>query len=251
MSTCYNPFSLEGKTVLVTGASSGIGRATAIECSKAGAKLIIIGRNQERLQETFLTLEGDGHSKICVDLTDETGMSAMIAEIPVIDGCVLCAGRGLSTPVQFCTKEKFETVFNINFYSTAGLIALLYKKKKLKKQSSVVIIDSIGGVYRFGFGSAIYGSSKAALDSFMKFASREFAQRQVRVNCICPGMIETPLIHRGTYTDENLAKDKEFYLGHRYGMPEEVAFGAIYLLSDATKWVTGTNLVIDGGNSIY
>lgn len=251
MNTCYNPFSLEGKTILISGASSGIGRATAIECSRMGARLIITGRDSERLNETLTHLNGSGHDMICADLVNKTEIEIIISKLSEIDGCVLCAGKGLSTPVQFCSKDKFESVFDINFYSTAELIALLYKKKKLKKGSSIVIIDSIGGVYRFSFGNAIYGSSKAALNSFMKYASREFAQRQIRVNCICPGMIETPLIHRGTYTDENFVKDKENYLGHRYGEPEEVAYGAIYLLSDASKWVTGTNLVIDGGNSVY
>ncbi len=246
----YNPFSLEGKTVLVTGASSGIGRATAIECSKMGATAVITGRNAERLQETFNALEGEGHRQVIADLSEKEGIESLVGQLPPLDGVALCAGIGLTLPVQFSTREKFDKIFNTNFFSTVETTRLLYKKKILKPGSSLVVIVSIGGITSFNYGSGIYGASKAALNSFMKFCAREFAVRQIRVNCICPGMVETPLIHRGTLTEEQYQQYMQTYPLKRFGRPEEIAYGAIYLLSDASSWVTGTNLFIDGGGTI-
>ena len=246
----YNPFSLEGKTVLVTGASSGIGRATAIECSKMGATVVITGRNAERLQETFDALEGEGHRQVIADLSEKEGIESLVGQLPPLDGVALCAGIGLTLPVQFSTREKFDRIFNTNFFSPVETTRLLYKKKILKPESSLVVIASIGGITSFNYGSGIYGASKAALNSFMKFCAREFAVRQIRVNCICPGMVETPLIHRGTLTEEQYQQYMQTYPLKRFGRPEEIAYGAIYLLSDACSWVTGTNLFIDGGGTI-
>lgn len=245
-----NPFSLECKTILVTGASSGIGRATAIECSKMGAKVVLSARNIDRLYETLSNLEGDGHIIIAGDVTNKAELNDLVEKLPCIDGMVLCAGIGLNFPVQFCDREKLDTLFNVNFFSTIEIVRLLYKKKKISKGGSIVFIDSIGGVTKFTPGGAIYGATKAALNSYAKFCAREFAPRKIRVNCICPGMIETPLIRDGAISDEQLAEDMKQYPCGRYGYPEEVAYGAVYLLSDATVWVTGTSLFIDGGASI-
>lgn len=245
----YNPFSLKGKTILVTGASSGIGQAIAIECSRMDANVIISGRNYERLQETFNALnhENLSHTIISADLCDSNDVDALISQLPTLDGIVLSAGIGCCSPIQFSTPEKFEKVFNINFFSQIELLRVLYKKKILKKQASVVTISSIGGNYSFSYGHSIYGASKAAIKSFMKSCAREFMPRQIRVNCICPGMIETPLIHQGTITEEQLQSDMKSYIQNRYGRPQEVAYMAIYLLSDATTWVTGSDFVISGG----
>ncbi len=250
MSTCFNPFSLDSKTILVTGASSGIGRQIAIDCSKMGATVIITGRNAERLKDTYDNLSGENHSLIVSDLSNIEGINLLLSSISVLDGVALCAGRGFSCPVQFSTSEKMQSVFEINFFSTAEILRLLYKSKKLKKNSSAVIIDSVGGITRFSPGGSIYGVTKAALNSFMKFCAREFGQRKVRVNCICPGMVETPLIHRGKITEEQLKADMARYPLGRYGEPTDISNGAIYLLSDASSWVTGTSLFIDGGVSI-
>lgn len=244
----YNPFSLSGKTVLVTGASSGIGRATAIECAKMGAVCIITGRNIERLQETFESLEGEGHSQFTADLCKQDDIETLVAQLPPLDGAVLCAGVGLTVPVQFASRDKFDKIFNTNFFSQAELIRLLYKKKVLKSGASVVVIASIGGITSFNYGNSIYGASKAALNSFMKFCACEFANRKIRVNSICPGMVETPLISGGAITEEQHEKYREKYLLKRFGTPQEVAFGAIYLLSDASAWITGSSLYIDGGD---
>lgn len=246
----YNPFSLQGKTILVTGASSGIGKAIAIECSRMGASVILNARNKERIQQTMSEMEGQGHLSVIGDVTDGTFVNQMTDGLPVVDGVVLCAGMAINLPVQFCNQAHMDQLFNLNFFSTAEMTRLIYKKKKINKGGSVVLLDSVGGLTRFAPGGAIYGATKAALSSFAKFCAREFSSRKIRVNCICPGMIDTPLIHRGTLTEEQLAEDSKRYPCGRYGKPCDVAMGAVYLLSDASSWVTGTNLFIDGGISI-
>jgi len=245
-----NPFSLEGKTILVTGASSGIGRETAIECADMGASVIITGRNVERLQAVYDLVQAPSKSQIVTDLTTADGLDTLVAALPHLDGAVFCAGNSTTLPLQFGTREKFDEMFGVNFFAPVELLRLMYKKKVLNKGASVVMIASIGGTHSFMPGNGVYGASKAALNSVMKYAAREFASRRVRVNSICPGMVDTPLIHRGTITEEQLAEDAKRYPLGRYGRPEDIAHGAIYLLSDASSWLTGHDLVIDGGFSI-
>ena len=245
-----NPFSLEGKTVLVTGASSGIGQATAIACSCLGANVVVTGRNAERLQATVNQLQKQPAAQIEAELTNYDEVENLVASLPPLDGAVLCAGNSTTLPLQFGTREKFDEMFDVNFFAPVELMRLMYKKKKLQKGASVVLIASIGGTHSFMPGNGIYGASKAALNSVMKYAAREYASRKVRVNCICPGMVDTPLIHRGTITEEQLAEDAKRYPLGRYGQPEDIANAAVYLLSDASSWVTGHDLVIDGGFSI-
>lgn len=247
MGVMYNPFSLEGKTILITGASSGIGRATAIECSRMGANVIITARSKERLQETYEMLDGSENRQIIAELTNNDDLGSLVATVGKIDGVVLCAGKGKTLPVLFSTREEFDDIYNVNFFSQVELLRLLTKKKCLNINSSVVVISSIGGNYRFSPGNAIYGSSKAALKSMVQFYAIELATKKIRVNGICPGMVETPLISGGTLSKEQLDADKAKYPLKRYGKPEEVAYGAIYLLSEASSWITGQSLVIDGG----
>lgn len=246
----YNPFSLQGKTILVTGASSGIGRETALECARMGADVVVTGRDEQRLQETFDLIETGQKAQIIADLTVADDLNRLIDAIPPLDGAVLCAGNSTTLPLQFGTREKFDDMFDINFFAPVELLRLLYKKKRLNKGASVVLIASIGGTHSFMPGNGIYGASKAALNSVMKYAAREYASRRVRVNTICPGMVDTPLIHRGTITEEQLAEDAKRYPLGRYGQPSDIAHGAVYLLSDASSWLTGHDLVIDGGFSI-
>ena len=250
--TVFNPFSLEGKTILVTGASSGIGRETAIACSRMGATVVITARNAERLQETMNSLHRDGqeHKQLTADLTLTDEVTRLVASLPPLDGAVLCAGNSTTLPLQFGTREKFDDMFDVNFFAPVELLRLLYKKKLLVKGASVVLLASIGGTHSFMPGNGVYGASKAALNSLMKYAAREYASRKIRVNSICPGMVDTPLIHRGTITEEQLAEDAKKYPLGRYGRPDDIANGAIYLLSDASSWLTGHDLVIDGGFSI-
>lgn len=244
----YNPFSLAGKTVLVTGASSGIGRETAIECGRMGANVVITGRNEDRLHETSELASALAQHP--ADLTSLEDIENLVKVLPPLDGAVLCAGNSVTLPLQFGTREKFDDMFNINFFAPVELLRLLYKKKVLNKNASVVLIASIGGTHSFMPGNGIYGASKAALNSVMRYAAREYASRRIRVNSICPGMVDTPLIHRGTITEEQLAEDAKRYPLGRYGQPSDIALGAVYLLSDASSWLTGHDLVIDGGFSI-
>ncbi len=246
----YNPFSLTGKRVLVTGASSGIGQSTAIECSKMGATLVITGRNEERLNETFSSLEGSGHQKIIADLLELQKMEELVQSISSLDGVVLCSGLGMVCPFVFATREKFNRIFDTNFFSTAELLRLLVKNKKLLKESSVVFVSSIGGVCTYTPGKSIYDASKSAIHSMMKSCAIELAPKKIRVNSLNPGMVETPLIKSITITEEQFQKDIEKYLLKRYGKPEEIAYGIIYLLSEASAWVTGHALVIDGGVTV-
>lgn len=246
----YNPFSLEGKTILVTGASSGIGQATAIECSKLGAKLVITGRNPERLQETMSRLEGEGHIQLLADLTNADDVKRLVAEILTLDGVVLCAGKGVTLPLTFASQEKYCQLLEVNFFAPMEVLRQLVRSKKLSKGGSVVLISSVGGILTFNPGNGIYGVSKAALDSAKKFWAVELSTKKIRVNSINPGMVETKLIHGGTFTQEQLAVDAAKYPLGRFGHPEEIAYGVIYLLSDAAAWITGHSLVIDGGVSI-
>lgn len=249
----YNPFSLKGKNILVTGASSGIGKATAMECSKSGANVIITARNKGRLDETFSKLDvsgGQTHKSIIADLTIPEDLKKLVDTLQPLDGAVLCSGVGLTLPFQFSTEEKFNEIFKTNFFSPVELLRQLYKTKKLNKEASVVTLSSIGGNEVFSIGTSIYGATKSALKSVMNCCAREFAPRKIRVNCICPGMVETPLIHDGSLTDEQFQKDMQNYLLKRYGRPEDIAYCAIYLLSNAASWVTGTSIIIDGGATL-
>lgn len=249
----YNPFSLSGKTILVTGASSGIGRAIAIECSKMGANIIITARNEERLNSTFSILDrsvGCMHNIIIADLLVEEDLNALVSRVGKIDGLVLSSGIGLTLPFQFSTRDKFGYIFETNFFSPVELMRILYKKKLINQGGSIVILASLGGTAVYSGGNCIYGASKAAINSVMKFCAKEFASRKIRVNSICPGMVDTPLIHRGTVSEEQLLEDMKRYPLKRYGRPEDIAYNAIYLLSDASSWMTGHSMILDGGMSI-
>jgi len=247
----YNPFSLNGKTVLITGASSGIGRTTAIECSKIGAKLNIVSRNEERLLECFSKLEGAGHQMIRADLTSMEDIERLVASVPPLDGVVNNAGIAKILPVQFVNEVDLNEIYKTNTLGAVFLSRNLYKKKKINKNGSIVFNVSIAGTALFSSGNAMYGMSKAAIQTFMKYAAVEFAGRGIRCNSVNPGMIETPLINEDSLTTEDYEKDRAKYLLKRYGKPEDVAYAIIYLLSDASSWTTGTSLVVDGGRLLY
>lgn len=252
MTDFKNPFSLEGKTILVTGASSGIGKATSLLAANMGAKVILVARDLNRLHEVAESMKDCSQTPevVSADLTQSGAIEELLSKIPSVDGMMLCAGKGLTLPVQFCDRKNFDEIFELNFFSTVESIRLMYKKKKINKGGSIIAVSSMGGTHVFSGGNGIYGASKAALDSFMKFAAKEFAARKIRVNTILPAMVDTPLIHRGTITDEQLAENAKIYPLKRYGQPEDIANAAVFLLSDASAWVTGTSMIIDGGLSI-
>ena len=243
----HNPFSLDGKTVLVTGASSGIGKATAIECSKMGAKLVITGRNEDRLAQTLGELHGDGHLSIVADLDDEASLEHLVEQCPSINGLVNNAGHTIMVPTSLITRDRLMQVLEVNTVAPILLTQKLLKKKKLGKGSSVVITDSISGVVIASPGNVLYSTSKSAINGFVKNAALDLASRNIRVNAVCPGMIATHILDNGMVSEEDIEADLKRYPMKRYGSPEEVAYAIIYFLSDASSFTTGASLVIDGG----
>ena len=249
-SMSYNPFSLEGKTVLVTGASSGIGRTTAIECSKMGANVIITARNEERLKATLDSLRtecGQTHQMVLADLSSEEGVNALVEELPHLDGVSLNAGIVKTLPVKFINKDDLTEVLNVNMMGPILLAQLLLKKKKITRGSSVVFTSSIGGVMISTVGNTMYGVSKGGLNAFMKGMALEMASIGIRSNSVNPGFVATNILSAGTISEEQLKKNVAAYPLGRFGKPEDIAYAIIYLLSDASSWVTGHTLVIDGG----
>jgi len=246
----FNPFSLEGKTILVTGASSGIGRGIAIECSKMGAKMVITGRNEKRLTETLSMLEGERHQYIQSDLSVQEGIDYLVERCPGINGCVHSAGIPKICGVKHIDRSLLEEIVNTNELAPILLTSALLRKKILQKKSSIVFIASMSGVYIANTGEAPYDATKGALAGFTKSAAYELATQGTRVNTICPGLVPTSIL---TLSNEMFSEEqlKETMYGKyplkRVGTPEDIANGAIYLLSDASSWVTGINLLIDGG----
>lgn len=247
----YNPFSLREKTILVTGASSGIGRAIAIECSRMGATVIITARSKERLEKTMMQMEGDVHKYICADLSDDDAIMELVKSLDFsLDGVVHCAGYTIPKPFQYLSRDNIDGVMKVNFLAPVLLTQLLLKNKKLKRNCSMVFISSISGTLVSSIGGSIYSASKGAVNGISKALALELSAKQMRVNTITPGMIETEIYSEGIISDEQLAQDAGRYPLKRYGKPEEVAYATIYLLSDASKWVTGSNLLIDGGYTL-
>lgn len=244
----YNPYSLQGKTILVTGASSGIGRAAAIECSKMGATLVITARDEVRLSHTMNELEGEGHQMVLCDLCNEAAIDNMVANLPEIQGLINNAGFTKILPIQFINKNDINNIFQVNTVAPMILLQKLLKKKKLKKGSSVVFTSSMAGLGFATPGNSMYTASKGAISSFIRCIALELAPKNIRVNAVCPAMVDTGILDSGTITKEQLDEDvnKRYPLG-RYGHPNDIAWAMIFLLSDASDWITGDNLVIDGG----
>lgn len=243
----YNPFSIENKIILITGASSGIGRATAIECSRLGAKLVITGRNEIRLQETFDALEGEGHLAVAADLTDAEQMDNLVEQTPALHGLVNNAGITETLPTPFIKRDKLEKVLEVNTIAPILLTQKLLKKKKISKGGSIVFTCSISGTIVVGGGNVLYSTSKGAINGFVKNAALDLSVKNIRVNEVCPGMIDTHILDESSITSEQLDVEASRYPLKRFGKPEEVAYGIIYLLSDASSFITGTGIVIDGG----
>lgn len=247
----YNPFSLTGKTILVTGASSGIGQATAIECSKLGARLVITGRNGERLQETFSQMEGEGHLKVVADLAAADGVEKVCADIPALDGLVCNAGIAERQLIPFFKEEVLRKIFEINTISPMLMVHKFAKLKKFNKGASVVFTSSIAGRGLCAPGSAIYSATKGAVSAFVRNAALELAAKKIRFNSVAPGMVETPLKDSETeVTEEQWIKNRDNHPLKRFGTPNDIAHAIIYLLSDASSWVTGAEIVVDGGRSL-
>lgn len=243
-----NPFSLENKRILVTGASSGIGQCIAIECSKMGAQMVVTARNQERLHETVSQIATSDSKEIIADISTVEGVDAIVEQVPVLDGLVLNAGIIHTAPVKFINEENMMAVFNTNILSSIRLVQRLIKKKKLNRNASVVFISSIS-TFQVKKGNSLYSATKGAVNSFAKALAVEVGHLGIRVNCIQPGNIKTRVMDAGAITEEQRAEYmKKYILGE--GEPIDVAYPAIYLLSNAAKWVTGSIFTIDGGGTL-
>lgn len=247
MSIC-NPFSLEGKTIFVTGASSGIGRGIAITCSKMGAVVIINGRNEEKLNNTLSMMGGGNHSVMRGDLTDSKVLVSLVEKLPKLDGIVHCAGIGDRILCRNILAQDVDTIMGANFKAPVMLQSEIIRQKKINKGGSIVFVASIASDSP-SIGNSLYAASKGALISYSNCLQLELSPRQIRVNCISPAMVWTDLVFKGGVTEEELRIDEQKYPLKRYGTPEDIANLAVYLLSDASAWMTGSNVKITGGVS--
>ncbi|MEL5894016.1 SDR family oxidoreductase [Bacteroides sp. GD17] len=243
----YNPFSLEGKKILITGASSGIGRSIAVECSYMGATLIITARNKERLDETLSLMRPGNHMAITCNLMNEEDIVNLVDSLPQLKGVVHNAGVNSRTLCKTIKKSDLETVLSPNFYGPVLLQKQLLKKKKIAKEASIVFIAS-RAPFAPSVGNAIYSASKGAILGYAQVLGLELAPQKIRVNSICPAMVWTELVVKdsvdmGVNYEELQAK----YPLKRYGKPEDVAYLTIYLLSDASSWMTGSSIDLTGG----
>ena len=244
--TGFNPFSLKGKTILVTGASSGIGRGIAVTCSKMGATVILNGRNQMKLGVTLAFLEKGDHKMVVADLTNRESIHRMMAELPQLDGVVHCAGIGQRVLCKLATDKDINSIIDTNFKAPVILQTELLKSKKVKKGASIVFIASMA-IWSPSIGNAFYSASKGAISSYANCLALELASRNVRVNCISPAMVWTDLILQEGVDEDQLKEDESKYPLKRYGTPEDIANLAVYMLSEASTWMTGSNVKISGG----
>jgi len=234
----YNPFSLKGKNILVTGASSGIGKATAVACSKLGAKVIITGRNSVRLEDTYSQL-GAGCEQILADFYNDEDVCHLSDRVGGLDGVVHSAGIANTIPFKFINKNKLKGIFDVNLFAPVVLMQQLLKKKKISNYASIVFLASIDGPVTAHMGNSMYGATKAAVCAMTKGLAVELAARNIRVNAILPGMVDTPMNQTENITEEQLEEDKRRYPLKRYARPDEIAYAAIYFLSDASTFTTG------------
>ncbi len=241
-----NPFSLQGKTVLITGASSGIGQQIAIEVSKAGGRVVLTGRDTDRLSHTQSLLEGQGHTALPFDLTIPAHIEALAEQVDTLDGFVHSAGITTHKPAKMIREQDISKVFEINFQTAVLLISQLLKRKKLKDGASIVLLSSAATRFTY-YGGAMYTASKAALEAYCKVLAMEIAPKRMRANCLVPSFVETPMVEgaESVISGEVLEHyRKSAPLG--FGETHDVAYPAVFLLSDAGRWMTGSTLVLGG-----
>ena len=245
----YNPYSLQGKIILVTGASSGIGQSVAIECSKMGATVVITGRNKDRLQETYDMLEGSGHIQIPADLSSYPEIQRLVDECPKVDGVSHNAGIAKIIPVKRISQENLEEIVGTNAFGPILLTQLLVRNKKINNKGSIVFTSSLSGVYCVHYGESMYAASKGALSGFAKGAALELAAQGIRVNCVNPSIIQTNIFKNEgeIISDEQMQEKIQNYPLKRLGVTTDVSWAHVFFLSDASSWITGINLPIDGG----
>ena len=242
-------FNLKNKTILVTGASSGIGSSISELLAAQNATVIMTARNEERLNASLNTLPEGNHRIYTTDLTSTDQIRQLVSNLPELDGVILNAGMVKTVPVQFIKKDDLDYMFNLMLHSSILLIQQLIKYKKLKPESSVCFISSVAS-QKITIGNAMYSAAKGALNSFTKSLALELAPKQIRVNAILPGMVQTAILNSGTISNEQLELHLKNYPLGRFGKPEDVAGLTVYLMSDISKWMTGSLLTIDGGYTL-
>ena len=248
----YNPFSLSDKRILVTGAGSGIGRAVAVEASMLGATMVMLDINPAALEETLSLLDGKerNHEILTVDLCDNAAIERLALQVGKLDGLVNNVGIPNTKPLQFVTSDDFDRVIGLNTKASMTLTNILYKKKNLNKGASIVFTSSLAGLYSFTPANGLYSMSKAALLSYSKSCAVEFASRKIRSNSVCPAMVNTHLKATLSFSAEEYEKDIQKYPLRRYAEPDEIAHCIVFLLSDASSYVTGHALIVDSGRSL-
>ena len=248
----YNPFTLEGKTILITGGAGGIGCATARACVEMGARVVLTDIREDALKSVIESLPapscGGENLYFTADLTNPEELDALVAFCPSLDGMVCNAGVMKLTLTQFITEEELSRIQRINLNAPMLLTRSILKKKKLGRGGSIVFTASAAGIYRVSIGNAIYATTKCGIDAFMRTVALEFGPKGIRCNSVNPGMVETALI--GSFTEEEKEKERQNYPLRRFAQPEDIANGIVYLLSDASAFVTGTALKIDGGMTL-
>ena len=245
----YNPYSLEGKTILITGAASGIGKETAIESSKMGAKIVAVDLNADGLNALIPQLEGEGHLTFDGNLCNDEFLKLLAENTPVLNGVFLCAGVSDTTLVKFLTEEKIDRVFNINVKAPVMMLKYLLKKKKVADGGSLVWMSSYGAE-KVEPGLGIYAASKSAVNGFMRAYAKELIGKKIRSNSIMPMMIKTELISTLTTISEEDWKKQEAMYPLGFGAPQDVARVAMFLFSDASRWITGTQFKMGGGSDL-
>lgn len=253
MSILTEPFRLDNKLIIITGASSGIGRQCAISCSNMGARVILFGRNSDRLNETltYMNLPSQ-HLAFSIDLVDyenvQDTVNQIIDEFGLLYGLINCAGISTTLPFNMNKTEKMDEFFHANVHSAINLTRLVTKQSNISKEgASIIFISSVMGIAGEN-GKSLYSMTKGAIIAGARSLAIELAPRNIRVNCISPGVVESPMSKGAIYAknEESFNKIRGMHpLG--LGQPEDVANACIYLLSDASRWVTGTNLIVDGG----
>ena len=247
-----NPFTLEGKNILVTGGAGGIGSATALACINLGARVILTDIRKDALESVLAllpeSLSGEANLCYAADLINMDELAALIEFCPRLDGVVCNAGIMKLTLTQFITEDELLRIQRVNLNAPIMLVRSLLKHKKIKKGGSIVFTASAAGVYRVSIGNGIYATTKCGIDAFMRTVALEFGPKGIRCNSVNPGMVETALI--SSFTEEEKKKEMLNYPLRRFAKPEDVANGITYLLSDAASFVTGIALKIDGGMTL-
>lgn len=241
-------FGLHGKTLLVTGASSGIGRQVALDCARAGATIIVSGRDGSRLSEVLQALSDGPHRMVVADLATDDGIEQLGIEAGPIDGMVFCAGISALAPMRMVNRSHIQNQLNTNLIAPMLLTRQLSARNHLREGGSIVFMSSISA--HIGVpGVAAYASTKAALEGMARSLSMELARKNIRVNCLAPGLVQTPMFDAAVATTGGLeATVAKYPLG--IGTPEDIGAASIFFMAPASRWITGTVLVMDGGHSV-